>query len=184
MNKNMIAILALLGLVAWGIFDMGKSNSGSEELSVQEESQAPIGLAQGYLAPDFELETIDGNKVKLSDYRGKKVLLNMWASWCPPCRAEIPDMQQFYEQNVDQNVVVLGVNLTSAERQPERIPRFIEEFGMTFPIVLDEQSNVSDRYQVSSIPTSFILDSQGVIQQKIVGPMDREMMEQLMFSID
>ncbi|WP_134704399.1 peroxiredoxin [Ammoniphilus sp. YIM 78166] len=191
MIKNMIAIAALIGLVIWGVYDTGKKDLGLEsgqsdaqgEIK-QEKVNAPVGIQKGNLAPDFELKALDGESIKLSDYRGKRIVLNMWATWCPPCRAEMPDMQDFYEANQDKGFIILGVNLTSSEKQPENIAKFIDEFGLTFPVVLDEENSVADRYQVVSIPTSYMIDSRGVIQQKIIGPMNKEMMEELVFGME
>ncbi|RXT07930.1 peroxiredoxin [Ammoniphilus sp. CFH 90114] len=185
MGKNILAVMVLVGLVIWGVYDSGKDSSvgGKEEIS-QEEVNAPVGLEQGNLAPDFELKTLDGKNMKLSDLRGNRVIVNMWATWCPPCRAEMPDMQEFYETHKDKGIVILGVNLTATERQPENIAKFIEQFGLTFPIVLDEQSHVADLYQAVSIPTSYIIDSKGIIHQKIVGPMNKEMMEDMLLSLN
>lgn len=190
MIRNIIAIVALIGLVIWGVYDTGKMDLGLEsgqsdaqgEIK-QEKVNAPVGIQKGNLAPDFELKTLDGESMKLSDYRGKRIILNMWATWCPPCRAEMPDMQDFYEANQDKGIIILGVNLTSSEKQPENIAKFIDEFGLTFPVVLDEKNSVADRYQVVSIPTTYMIDSRGVIQQKIIGPMNKEMMEEFVLGM-
>ncbi|MDS8877070.1 TlpA disulfide reductase family protein, partial [Streptococcus pneumoniae] len=96
------------------------------------------GLSQGQTAPDFTLTDQNGDTVKLSDYRGKKVILNFWATWCPPCRAEMPHMQEFHENNTDGDVVILAVNLTAQDNGEEAIRSFIDEFGLTFSIPMDE----------------------------------------------
>ncbi|MDS8854824.1 TlpA disulfide reductase family protein, partial [Streptococcus pneumoniae] len=85
------------------------------------------GLSQGQTAPDFTLTDQNGDTVKLSDYRGKKVILNFWATWCPPCRAEMPHMQEFHENNTDGDVVILAVNLTAQDNGEEAIRSFIDE---------------------------------------------------------
>ncbi len=190
MIKNIIAITVLIGLVIWGVYDTGKMDLGLESGQSDEQGEikqekvnAPVGIQKGNLAPDFELKTLDGDSMKLSDYRGKRIILNMWATWCPPCRAEMPDIQDFYEANQDKGIIILGVNLTSSEKQPENIAKFIDEFGLTFPVVLDEKNSVADRYQVVSIPTTYMIDSRGVIQQKIIGPMNKEMMEEFVLGM-
>ncbi len=185
MVRNMLALLVLIGLVIWGVYDSGKDSQvrGKEELT-QEETKVSVGVKQGNLAPDFELKTLDGKNIKLSDLRGKRVVVNLWATWCPPCRAEMPDMQEFYETYKNKGIVVLGVNLTTKERQPESIAKFIEQFGLTFPILLDEQGHVADLYQSVAIPTSYIIDSKGIIHRKVVGPMNKEMMEDMLLSLD
>ncbi len=185
--KNILAIMAMLALIAWGIYDISHSpaNSGMSTGVEQGEKQkkATVGINKGNIAPDFELQTLDGTKMKLSDFRGKKLIVNLWATWCPPCRAEMPDMQAFYEEQKEDNIAVLAVNLTQSDNK-EKVAAFIKEFGLSFPVVLDVDNKVADTYQVVSIPTSYIIDSKGVIQEKIIGPMDKEMMDKLMSSID
>lgn len=136
------------------------------------------GLAKGETAPDFELTTLDGEAVKLSEYKGKKVILNFWATWCPPCRAEMPDMQKYYEQQAQgENVEILAVNLTTEDKGIDKITAFVEEFSLTFPIPMDTEGEIGDLYQAASIPTSYMIDTEGRVQNKIVGPMNEEMME-------
>src|SRR5690625_5188421 len=108
MMKKWIIILVIVGLVGWAVYDFAANQEAEEE------EDPVVGLEKGNLAPDFELETIEGETVKLSDYRGEKVMLNFWATWCPPCRAEMPDMQKFHE-NHDEGVI-LAVNLTETEK--------------------------------------------------------------------
>src|SRR5690554_1010142 len=115
------------------------------------------GLAKGEIAPDFELMTLDGETARLSDYKGKKVILNFWASWCPPCRAEMPDMQKYYEeQAAKENVEILAVNLTTEDRGMEKITAFIEEFNLTFPIPMDREGDIGKLYQAVAIPTTYM----------------------------
>jgi len=191
MKKNIIVVVILLGLVAWGINDTIKKNddrqaslAGSEQaIEGIDMSSQTIGINQGDIAPDFELNTLDGDSFKLSDFRGQKVIVNMWATWCPPCRAEMPDMQKFYEKHKDENTTVIAINMTTSEKSVDSIPKFLNEFGITFPVLLDEQNKVGDIYQVYALPTSFIIDSKGVIQQKVTGPMNHEMMEKMVSKI-
>ena len=187
--KQIAAIVILIALVTWGLYDVGRNktqspetqpNTASVETGADKGQQLAVGLQKGNLAPDFELRTLDGQAIKLSSLRGKKVILNMWATWCPPCRLEMPDMEKFYAKHKNEGIEILAVNLTKAEKSRGDVPKFIKDFGITFPVVLDENSEVAQMYQVVSIPTSYIIDSQGVIQQKIVGPMTYEMMQELL----
>src|SRR5690625_3637095 len=134
-----------------------------------------IGIDKGYIAPDFELTTLDGEVMKLSDYRGQRVMLNFWGSWCPPCRAEMPDMQKFYE---NKDVAVLAVNLIETERHPDDVQDFVDEFGITFPIPIDEESAVGNYYQVIAYPTTLMIDSSGRIQARFRGPLNYDIMVQ------
>ena len=149
------------------------------EASADEELE--VGLLQGNLPPDFELNTLAGETVRLSDLKGKKVVLNFWATWCPPCKAEMPHMENYYSKNAEKdNVEILSVNLTTGEnRGVKAVQEFIDAYELTFTIPLDEQGIVGDTYQVYSIPTTFMLNTDGTISQKIVGPMDESIMEQL-----
>lgn len=143
------------------------------------------GLAKGETAPDFELMTLDGETARLSDYKGKKVILNFWASWCPPCRAEMPDMQKYYEeQAAKENVEILAVNLTTEDRGMEKITAFIEEFNLTFPIPMDREGDIGKLYQAVAIPTTYMIDTEGKVRNKIVGPMSEQMMEDFIGNIE
>ena len=109
-----------------------------------------IGFQPGDTPPDFELATLSGELVRLSDYKGKKVILNFWASWCGPCKAEMPHMENYYKKNKDaENVEIIAVNLTKQERKGLKgIEEFIDAYGLTFPIPLDEGGRIMDTYRV------------------------------------
>ena len=190
MNKNLLsfAILALAVVILvvniWkpDSTESDKSNGDQTEESVENEDIPGAKLSslrEGAEAPDFELTTLDGETVKLSDYRGKKVIVNFWATWCPPCKAEMPHMQNFYEEYKDNDIEILAVNLTNMDKGHDAIDAFVKEYGLTFPIPLDEEGDAGTTYQAYTIPTSYILDEKGVITKKIVGPMDENMMKDL-----
>ena len=122
----------------------------------------------GFLAPDFTLTTLDGQKVTLSNLRGQVILLNIWASWCPPCRAEMPAMQRVWEEYQFQGVVVLAVNSTVQDTLTDA-QTFVTENVLTFPIPLDTQGEVTRLYRVSSLPTSFFIGADGVIREVVIG---------------
>lgn len=189
--KKIIIFIALSALVFWGVYDLSSNdakplNKPQTEQSNTDEakySQA-VGLEQGNEAPDFTLPTLEGDKITLSEYRGKKVIVNMWASWCPPCKAEMPDMQKFYQKHKTDGIEVLAINLTEAEKNKEDVSQFITDYVLSFPVILDEKSHVADLYQVTTIPTTYILDSKGRIERKMVGPMTYEMMDEIMKSVE
>ncbi|ARF17593.1 peroxiredoxin family protein [Sporosarcina ureae] len=139
------------------------------------------GLAKGDLAPDFELATLSGDTVKLSDYRGKTVMLNFWASWCPPCRSEMPHMENYYTDNKESdNMEILAVNMTKTEKNKvESAKEFVDEYKLTFPILLDKDSEVMKMYQIKVYPTSYIINKEGVITDKVMLPLDDTMIKQL-----
>lgn len=145
--------------------------------SALEENAGPTiqyGVNQGETAYDFYLEDMDGNYVSLSDFRGKKVFLNFWASWCPPCRVEMPHLQEFAEENDD--VVVLGVNVTQSESDPRNVQEFVDEFGLTFPNVYGTE-DITFLYYVESLPTSYFIDSNGVVNEAVIGPVTKDILE-------
>jgi peroxiredoxin len=166
MIKKVIAAVALMVLLTVAIV---------QAMDKKEEpvSKKDSGIAIGEKAPDFQVKTLTGETVKLSDYKGKKVMLNFWATWCPPCKAEMPDMQQFYEKGHD-DLVILAVNI-----DPHLdVQGFVNEMGITFPILLDEEDQVNTSYKVISIPTTYFIDKKGKIVEKFTGAMPLEAMEQ------
>lgn len=137
------------------------------------------GFQKGDTPPDFELSTLSGETVKLSDYKGKKVILNFWASWCAPCKAEMPHMESYYKKNKDKdNVEIIAVNLTKQETKGlEGIEDFIDTYGLTFPIPLDNDGKIMDMYKVLMIPTTYLINTDGTIAHKLIAPMDEKMIK-------
>lgn len=127
-------------------------------------------------APGFTLTTLEGTQTSLEESRGKVVLLNFWASWCIPCKEEMPLIQAAYEKYRDQGLIVLGINMTNLDERSE-IERFLEETGVTFPILLDESGSVSTDYRIISIPTSFFVDRTGIIRHFQLGAMSTRQLE-------
>lgn len=168
---------------------MLKPNLGDTE-QPKKAAEAPenerIGLEKGDTPPDFELTTLEGEVINLLDYKGKKVILNFWASWCGPCKAEMPHMQAYYEKNKDsENVEILAVNMTTQERRGmEGIESFVHSHALTFPIPLDEEGLAIDMYKVMTIPTTYMIGTDHKIAQKIVGPMDEEMLENIVRNLE
>lgn len=176
-----VGLLLLLGFfIGWEFVDLNKEKETNEEAQTNTSQLGDLekqGLKKGETAPDFTLATLEGQEMSLSDFRGKKVVLNFWASWCGPCRKEMPDMQKFYEAYKDKNVEVVAVNLTHFERKREHVDEFVEEYGLTFPIPLDVEKEQYDAYKVITIPTTYFLDENGVIKERHLGPMTYEFMK-------
>ena len=160
-----IVILILAAFwIGWSAVPTGATTDGK--------IPAPM---EGFLAPEFELTTLSGDMVSLSDLRGKVVLVNFWASWCPPCRSEMPAMERIYSEYGPDEFVILAVN-NSRQDNPTDAERFVSEKELTFPILLDLDGQVSVLYQVHSLPTSFFVDREGVIREIVIGGMSEALL--------
>lgn len=126
-------------------------------------------------APDFSLPDLAGRPTKLSDFRGQVVLINMWATWCPPCRDEMPALQRLHEESGGR-VKILAVNRAEPV---EPVKKFVEKYGITFTVLMDKEDRLIRTYTVTGIPESFFVDAKGVLRAKWVGPMTLEQMRRL-----
>ncbi len=160
---NRITLLYLAVLLA------GAGWIWASKVSPGETTSGKIPAPQkGFQAPDFSLPTNEGSTIRLSDLRGSPVLVNVWASWCPPCRAEMPAMQRAYQDYQAQGLVILGVNATN---QDDRLKaqEFAQSQALSFPILFDDTGQVSKLYDIRALPTSYFIDPQGTIQEIVVG---------------
>jgi peroxiredoxin len=154
-------LLVVVAGVLWTVLSRVPSAVGAPRSS----SPSP---REGFLAPDFTLDTLQGEAVKLSDLRGKIVVLNFWTTWCPPCRAETPALETSYGSYKEADVIILGVNLTNEDSLQE-VEAFVQEFGLTYPILLDRDGTVGLLYQLNGLPTTFFINREGVIRTVVVG---------------
>ena len=159
-QRRIVYVLVLILGFAWILFSADRAGTSTSGLI-----PAP---QQGFLAPDFELKTTEGETIKLSDLSGQAVLVNLWATWCPPCRAEMPAIEKVYTEYKDQGLVVLAVNMTYQDTFAN-IPPFIVEYGLTFPVLLDETGSVGTAYQLRSLPSSFFIDRDGIVSEVVIG---------------
>ena len=195
MKRNiglLIVVLLVVAMIGTYVKQQIDKDREIETASLGKEmDEQKIGLKNGDTPPDFTLTSLDGDEVTLSDLRGKKVVLNFWATWCPPCKAEMPHMQKYYEQHAkEDNVEIIAVNLTSQERdfsadgKIDTVMTFRDSFELTFPILLDQKREVSPQYNVMTIPTTYFIDSKGYIQRAISGPMDMDMLKSYVDELD
>jgi peroxiredoxin len=166
-----LILLVLISGSAWIVYSRSLVSQAASVSSANLEP-API---KGHPAPDFALKTLDGKTIRLSDYKGKPVLLNFWATWCGPCRAEFPDFQRAWTDNANQ-LVIIGINNTTTDDKAQ-IPAFLDEFGVTFPIVLDESGDTAKAYNILGLPTSIFVDRNGLVNELFTGPINKAYIE-------
>lgn len=131
----------------------------------------------GRPAPNFTLEDLRGEPRSLSDYLGKAVVINFWTTWCPPCREEMPALQSAYDKFSDEGFVVLAINVTQDDR-PELIPPYLDELGLTFPVLLDSSGLASvSLYRVIGLPTSLFVGQDGIIREIFIGAIPLDLLE-------
>ncbi|UOQ93625.1 thiol-disulfide oxidoreductase ResA [Halobacillus shinanisalinarum] len=133
-------------------------------------------VAEGEPAPDFQLEKFgsDGETIALSDLEGKGVMINFWATYCEPCKDEMPYMEKLYPEYKEKGVEILAVNLDSTNLVVEQ---FLDKYGITFPILQDENGQVMNRYNVGPIPSTFFISPEGKVVKHVVGPLTLDKLE-------
>lgn len=178
-------ILILSGLImfingSFGVYkhlnDSNNSNSNSQSIDKENKNEKIMSI-------DFTLYDQNGKEHKLSDYKGKTVFLNFWATWCPPCKEEMPYIEQLYKEYNKNNkdVVILGVASPNLDREgsKEDIIEFLQQEKYTFPVVMDNNGELAYQYGISAYPTTFIIDKEGYITQYVPGAMDKQTMKYL-----
>ncbi|MDU1538208.1 MAG: cytochrome c biogenesis protein/redoxin [Paeniclostridium sordellii] len=179
------SILILSGVImfingSFGVYkhlnDSNNSNSNSQSIDKENKNEKIMSI-------DFTLYDQNGKEHKLSDYKGKTVFLNFWATWCPPCKAEMPYIEQLYKEYNKNNkdVVILGVASPNLDREgsKEDIIEFLQQEKYTFPVVMDNNGELAYQYGISAYPTTFIIDKEGYITQYVPGAMDKQTMKYL-----
>jgi peroxiredoxin len=181
LRKTAIAILVIAAIVA-AIWWLESRDDGGVSPSGERYGPAALPAAlrttgldvspeEGSLAPDFLLESLDGSEVRLSDYHGQPVVLNFWATWCGPCRKEIPQFVEAYERFRGNGLVIIGVNM----QEGKSIARgYVEDYGMQFPVAIDVDGEVGDAYRLLGLPVTYFIDRDGVVRGVFSGPFEEK----------
>lgn len=161
--------LLILGAVAWLLLPQGNVPSQSEE-----QISSAIPQWMDFPAPELSLNDVKGNPASLADWSGSVILVNNWAIWCPPCKAEMPTLEAYYRKHKDQGFTLLAIESGSAAADVEA---FVNEYRLTFPVWLDPDETALETFQNWSLPSSYVIDRQGNVQLAWVGAISREMLE-------
>ena len=151
---KVMLVITLVSVLTSGLVMAGCSSSSTQ------------GVEVGDLAPDFQLQNLDGQTISLGNLRGKPVLINFWATWCGPCRGEMPYIQEIYEEWTNKGLVVLTINMGESSSKAEE---FRQSYNLSFTVLLDAKQDVAQKYNIQYIPTTFFLDKDGIIQDKVIG---------------
>lgn len=171
MNKkilNLIFIFILLFIFFW--FSSRPRNKTSSEPIQDEPTKAETTSSLAY---DFQLPSINGKKVKLSDFKGNVIILNFWATWCPPCRAEIPSFIELYKKHKDEGLAIIGVAIDNEIK----VKNFVKDYKINYPVLLADETTIQKYGGIRGIPTTFIIDKNGNITKNYIGYRPKEIFE-------
>ncbi len=160
-----------LGIADWGRSRLGEPRSASGPADTVAGLSMMLGLEPPpggrTAAPDFTLPALGGGTIRLAELKGQVVMLNFWATWCPPCRAEMPAMERLYREYASRGFAIVAIDYREG---PDLVQPFVEELGLTFPIALDRDGKVTDaKYPTGGLPTTYILDRQGRVVARRIG---------------
>jgi peroxiredoxin len=171
-NQTLVLLVVGVGLVFLAIAAYLSIPKAQAEIQTTVNSTIPVGV--NFAAPEVQLKDLDGEQVALSDYKGQVILYNAWATWCPPCKEEMPTLQAYYEAHKDAGFVVIAIE----DGQPvEEVAAFVEEYGLTFPVWPDLKWVATTAFKTDSLPTSFVIDRGGTVRLTWTGAISREMLE-------
>jgi peroxiredoxin len=161
-----VLLLCLIGLVGYAIYQVSTDTGGK-----------PV---EGDKAPDFTLTTLDGKQRSLSELKGKAIMLNFWGTWCPPCKSEMPAIQQAYSMNKNRGFEVVSINIRENELP---VSNFAQQMDLTFPIWMDKDREVVKLYKIGPIPSSFFINREGEIIKRVEGPLQLSQLQQIIDQI-
>jgi cytochrome c biogenesis protein CcmG/thiol:disulfide interchange protein DsbE len=173
-----IIIVALSGIIFLSCGKKEEKKPTTEKVSQQIKKETNTNAN---MAPDFTLTSVEGKDVQLSDYLGKVVIIDFWATWCPPCKAEIPGFVELYDQYADAGLEIIGISLDRGD--PSVVSNFVKSYHVNYPIVFYKDEVIMNYGGIQSIPTTFVVDREGKIIERLVGYKPKDFFEKLIKSI-
>ncbi len=172
-RQNIILLVFGAGLILVAVaafLALPKASSQVQELGI-----SAVPAAVNFSAPNVQLTDLDGKPVSLADYQGNVVLYNAWATWCPPCKEEMPTLQSYFDDYKDQGFVIIAIE----DGQPlEEVRSFVSDYGLTFPVWPDPEWRATTAFRIESLPTSFVIDRNGTVRLTWTGAISRAMLEE------
>lgn len=180
---RLVALGIAAGIIVGAVFVIQSLSGGAEPgriiEPVRNERTEGLGVRAepGQLAPNFEAQDLDGNVMRLSDFQGKAVILNFWATWCTSCRAEIPALAQVYQERKNEGLQVLGIGW--GERSVSTASSYMDDLGADYTILMDPDGSIGDAYRLRGLPVTVAIDKDGVIQKIVAGELTYRAFDQL-----
>ena len=167
-SRPWFCLVLTFALLTTGVLGCGEDESNpGEKPPVPPTTELKESPQEGFLAPDFTLQDLAGKSHTLSDLKGQVVLVNVWATWCGPCKREIPSLVRLYQSRRDKGLEILAVSVDRTSSA--RVASFAERYQMNFPVLLNPRGDVANNYWARSIPSTFLVDKKGVIRWKVIG---------------
>ncbi len=172
--RNIFATIAVGAVIVGLVWYFDRPDAATSQAITLTASASGPAPRVGREAPDFEVKGLDGQTYRLSDFRGRPVWINFWATWCPPCRAENPDIQEVYEANADKGLVILALSIGEST---ETVRGYVQRTKLTYTVGLDQTTEIAARYRIVGIPTHYFVDKDGIIRDWRIGSMSKKTME-------
>lgn len=173
-GRYIAMIMIGVGLIAIGIMFMLILNNREKTASASSSDLSAVPVEMDFPAPELDLVTLNGEPVSLADFRGSVVLVNLWATWCPPCRQEMPTLQAFYDRYKEDGFVLIAID---QEETREVVQPFVEEFDLTFPVWLDMDYLAQREFKTMSLPSSYVIDRNGQVKLMWIGSISKANLE-------
>jgi len=172
-HARLIVLLAAAGVFLTGAAVFAWMYFGKES-TIEGDRMVNPPVVMNQAAPRLDLTDLQGDPVSLETYRGKVVLVNNWATWCPPCKAEMPELQAYYNAHINQGFVIVAIE---SGEPAATVAGFVSQFGLTFPVWLDPDGSALDAFENMDLPSSYVVDKQGTIRMRWTGQVNRATLE-------